>query len=77
MSFFKGKKKNWMIVTHSWHCSSYGFTDEIIVDATRSEAEAYAAKKADTLKTGMPDVKGIAIELPDLVRVVKEFQSTT
>jgi hypothetical protein len=73
MGFFKGKKKNWMIVLHKYHCGSHGFKHEAICGATKGEAEAYAAKEAELWKGyGRPDVAGIAIELPDVVQVVEQ-----
>ena len=73
MSLFSGKKKNWIIVTHSWHVSSHGFTHEILLDASTKEANAYALVVAKERKGfSMPKVEGYAIELPShIVEVTK------
>ncbi len=73
MEFFKGKKKNWIIVLHKHHCGDCGHKSELIMDATKNEAEGYAKIKADEWRNGdIPAVTGIAIELPDCVHVVHQ-----
>lgn len=69
--FSKGKKKNWMIVLHRFHVNSRGFSHEILCDATKDEADAYALTKAHEWEgNDIPTVAGKAIELPDCVHVV-------
>ena len=46
MTIFKGKKKNWMIVLHRFFVDDKGWKHEVLNNASRSEAEAYALVKA-------------------------------
>jgi len=72
MGIFKGKKKNWLIVLHKYHCGSYGFKHETLLGASKSEAKAYALVKAEDWRAGgIPSVSGTAIELPDVIQVVE------
>lgn len=73
MGIFDGKKNSWMIVLHKYHCSSHGFKYELLCDASKKEADAYAAVKAlEWEGRHIPKVTGIAIELPDVVQIVKQ-----
>ena len=70
---FEGKKKNWMIVLHRHHVGSTGHKSEIIVDYSKSGAEAYALlKAAEWQRGGVARVTGMAIELPDIVQVIHQ-----
>ena len=62
---FKGTKKNWMIVLHRYFIDSKGWRHEILMDATKGEAEAYALVKAKEWKgdRSLDHVDGTAIEL--------------
>ncbi|RLV60957.1 hypothetical protein D5018_03705 [Parashewanella curva] len=75
MSFFKGKKKHWIIVLHKYHVGSKDFKDELLMDATENEAKGYALIKAQEWQgTGVHTVSGFAVELPDVVQVVHQPQ---
>ncbi len=59
-----------MIVLHKHHVGSIGWRHEILTEATRREAFAYALVRADEWKgRDIAKVSGHAIELPDLVQV--------
>ena len=73
MDFFKGKKKNWVIVLHKHHTDSEGFKHELLIEASEKEAKAYAMIKAEEWKgCDISRVTGMAIELPNVVQVVKQ-----
>jgi hypothetical protein len=64
MTIFKGKKKNWMIVLHRSFVGDRGWKHEILNNASKGEAEAYALVKAKEWKGNSIDcVSGTAIEL--------------
>lgn len=67
--FSGGKKQNWLIVIHRWHVSSYGFHHELLPDATKKEAHAYATVTAKEHEGTCRNAAGIAIPLPDTVVV--------
>lgn len=67
--FDKGKKQTWMIVVHKWHVHSNGFHHELLSNATKKEADAYATVTAKEYEATCRSAEGIAIPLPDTVVV--------
>jgi len=65
VNIFEGRKRNWLIVLHRHHCGCRGWRHEVLKDASKDEAEAYAIQRAgEWAGDGIPKVNGTAIEIP-------------
>jgi hypothetical protein len=75
--FGKGRKYNWVIVSHYFFVSSRKFEHEFITDATEKEAEAYAALEQKKKDESLMHCAVEAIRLPDYVEVKHTKQTPT
>lgn len=73
--FGGGRKRTWLIVSHRWFASNgYGFEHELLADATKGEAEAYAAKIQQERDSSHNKCETVAIKLPDEIAVVHHYR---
>lgn len=70
--FAGGKKRAWLIVRHYWFVHCRGWDHELLPEATKKEAQAYAALKQQQGDKEFQHCSCQAIELPDTVVVINQ-----